>query len=137
MSGNDRFAPFSVFRQGLSDILRVAVRSGRQPMTAFDPERLLGCLATTWRFAGCPRFLNGRARRFRVGTKDAAISREGPQHRSAMLAVIEELAGICWHRLGRDAATLWTGNGALQLRRGQGGPAQSRQRQSLTSEMQE
>ena len=52
-----------------------------------------------------------------IATEHAAISGEGPKHRRAMLAVIEELTGIGRHHLGRAMATVRTGDDGFKKHR--------------------
>ncbi len=49
-----------------------------------------------------------------VGAVHAAVTGFGLEHRVALLALIEPLAGVCGHRLGLGVATLGTGQRRLQ-----------------------
>ena len=71
--------------------------------------------------AAIPNLL-GRAHHRTVRTEDAAIPRLGPQDLIAVLAFIEELARVRWHRFdpymstgrtGQFALKNWTGHGSL------------------------
>lgn len=66
--------------------------------------------------------LLGRAHHRTVRTENAAISRLGPQNLIAVLALVEELARVRWHRFypymstgrtGQFALKNWTGHGSL------------------------
>ncbi len=50
-----------------------------------------------------------------MGAIHAAIAWQRAQHRVAMPAVMEILAGVGRHRLGRNAAALGTGQGGLEV----------------------
>ena len=71
--------------------------------------------ATLPRSAALARLLNRRAGHVAVRTEDAAVAGQGFKHCSAMLAVVEILAGVGRHRLGRNAAALGAGEGGAQL----------------------
>lgn len=77
--------------------------------------RPLGCAAT----AVLPRrsrFLDRRAGNVAIGAKHAAIALQRTQDRAAVAAVVEILARVRRHRLGRNTATFGTGEGGLQVR---------------------
>lgn len=69
------------------------------------------------RAAGSSTDLLRRAPHRSVRTKHAAIARPRSQQRLARLTLIEPLARIHWHRLGRCRATVWAGNRRFQLHR--------------------
>src|SRR5579883_2697076 len=50
-------------------------------------------------FSARARLLDGRTGNRAEGAEDAAIAGMGPQHRAAVLAIIEELAGVRRHGL--------------------------------------
>ena len=56
-------------------------------------------------------FLNRRARHVAVGAEDAAIALLGLHLMAACLAMIDVLAGIGGHGLGRGVPALGTSNG--------------------------
>lgn len=59
--------------------------------------------------AGFSGFLYRWARNVGVGAKYTAVAGERPQHRRTMPTIIEELASVGRHRLGRDPAALGAG----------------------------
>ena len=59
--------------------------------------------------------LNRRARNSPIGAKDAAIARLGLEPGAAALAVVEELAGVCRHRLGDLVPARGTGQCRFKL----------------------
>gem|GEM_PF-4123035 len=60
--------------------------------------------------------LDRRTRNVAIGTKDAAIALLGLEDRAAAPAVIEKLACVGRHRLGRLMSAVRTGQGRVQLR---------------------
>ena len=63
-----------------------------------------GLLATS------ARLLDGRASYGPIGAEDAAVARFRLQQHAAAAAVVEELAGVRRHSLGRLVAAVRTGN---------------------------
>lgn len=60
--------------------------------------------------SGALNRLHWRTRHRTVGAEDAAVTRFRFQQHSAPAAVIEELAGVCRHPLGRLVPATRTGN---------------------------
>lgn len=85
------------------------LKIGSCQVSAFDPFLPSTRRTAVRRNPAGSRFLNGRARDIGVGAENAAIALERLQHCSAMLAVVEILASIGRHRLGRYAAALRAG----------------------------
>jgi hypothetical protein len=81
---------------------------------------LLPCPARSWKepqlIAAIPR-LHRRAFHRAVGAKHTAIARPRLQPYAAPLAVIEELASVGRHRLGRLVGAMRTGDGRFKLHR--------------------
>ena len=58
--------------------------------------------------------LHRRTRHGRVGTKHAAVAGLGLQDSPAVIATVEPLAGVGWHRLRLGVTARRTGDGRLQ-----------------------
>ena len=60
-------------------------------------------------------FLNWRARHIAIRAEDAAISLERAKHLTAMPAIVEELAGVGRHGLGRHSAAFRAGQRGYEV----------------------
>ena len=120
---------------GLSKPARTIAAPGRpqnRPKERQLPAQ--SCLATAGRICtGRARLLDRRTGHVSVGAEDAAIAPEWPQHRAAVVAVVEILAGVGRHRFGALTAAFGASDCTLKLRHkswtGRGGQRRARRRQ--------
>src|SRR3546814_848323 len=97
-----RSQPWQIYKSGVTRSSRIERCDTPSPAAAcHGPVRL--------------RPLNRRAWDIAERAEHAAVAGQGPQHRRAMPAIIEELAGVGGHRLGRDTAALGTGQRGGEL----------------------
>ena len=80
----------------------------KRPLARLSGATVTGCPSS-------PSLLDRRTRHVCIGAEDATIALKRAKHFAAVLAVVEEPAGIHRHRLGRHSAALGTSERGSQL----------------------
>src|SRR3989344_2704670 len=93
---------------------RVSLAQSLAPPTASHLPIAAAAAAGGGPTAG-PRFLDGRTGHVRIRAEDAAVARLGLEEDAAALAVVEVLAGVGRHGLGRLVAAMRTGERGAEL----------------------